>query len=149
MFVDRRAAPGVYDVDSPLHADPVLQKIAQKHNVSTAPVLLSYLVARGIVILPKSVTPSRIESNLKLIPLDKEDVDALNGLAKDGKQQRVNAPAWGTDHASPVSKSASVFTDICSRASPTGTARETRTPPRAPASSLARRSKIRRHTMHQ
>lgn len=87
--------------DSPLHSDPELKKIAEKHGVSTAPVLLSYLVARGVVILPKSVTPSRIESNLKLIKLDKEDIDTLNSLAKSGKQQRVNAPAWGTDHVSP------------------------------------------------
>lgn len=118
----------------------MLQKIAEKHNVSTAPVLLSYLVARGIVILPKSVTPSRIESNLKLIPLDKEDVDALNGLAKSGKQQRVNAPAWGTDHVSFAPFSLLHVLTRC-RASLTGTVWATRTPRRVFASSLARLSR--------
>mgnify|MGYP001588394125 FL=1 len=39
-------------------------------------------VARGVVVLPKSVTPKRIEENLKLITLDAEDLKVLNGLGE-------------------------------------------------------------------
>lgn len=39
--------------------------IAKKHNVEGANVLISWQVARGCNPLPKSVTPSRIENNLK------------------------------------------------------------------------------------
>jgi glycerol 2-dehydrogenase (NADP+) len=87
--------------NSPLHADPELKKIAEKYNVQLATVLLSWLANKGIVVLPKSVTPSRIEANQKLIALDAEDVQKLDHLAKDGKQRRVNSPPWGTDFGFP------------------------------------------------
>lgn len=44
---------------------PVIVKIAEKHGVDPANVLISWQVHRGVVCLPKSVTPSRIESNFK------------------------------------------------------------------------------------
>ncbi|KAL7423039.1 hypothetical protein Q5752_002338 [Cryptotrichosporon argae] len=83
--------------NSPLHADPVLQQIATKHNVSVATVLISWNVNRGVATLPKSVTPSRIADNLKVITLDADDMAALDGLAAQGKQARVVSPPWGTD----------------------------------------------------
>lgn len=87
---------------SPLSKDPVLIKIAEKHNVSPATVLISYAIGRGIVVLPKSVTPSRIESNLITIKLPQEDIDELNKLSTEGgKQQRINSPPWGTDFGFP------------------------------------------------
>lgn len=52
-------APPLTCPDSPLHADPELKKIAEKYNVQLATVLLSWLANKGIVVLPKSVTPSR------------------------------------------------------------------------------------------
>ena len=83
--------------DSPLHSDETLKAIAAKHGVSVATVLISYQVNRGVVVLPKSVTPSRIDDNKKIIKLDAEDMDKLNALAASGKQQRVVSPPWGTD----------------------------------------------------
>ena len=77
-------------------------KIAEKHKAEPATVLISYHTNKGVVALPKSVTPSRIESNLKTIKLDQEDIDALDKLAKEGgKQQRITAPAWGSDFGFP------------------------------------------------
>lgn len=62
-------------------------------------------VPRGSTALPKSVTPSRIESNLKLIKLDDEDVKQLNaygeGLEKNGKVQRFVYPPFGVDFGFP------------------------------------------------
>jgi diketogulonate reductase-like aldo/keto reductase len=83
--------------DSPLLSDPDLVSIAGKHSVSPATILISYQVNRGCVVLPKSVTPSRITENLKVIPLDKSDMQFLDGLAANGKQQRVNTPLFGWD----------------------------------------------------
>jgi glycerol 2-dehydrogenase (NADP+) len=78
-----------------------LIKIAEKHNVSPATALISYGVSRGIVVLPKSVTPARIESNLQFTKLDKEDIEELDKLADEGgKQQRITSPPWGTDFVS-------------------------------------------------
>jgi glycerol 2-dehydrogenase (NADP+) len=86
--------------DSPLHSDPELKKIADKHNESVATILISWAVNRGTVVLPKSVTPSRIESNRKVVSLDKEDMDVLDKMASGGRQHRFNTPAWKTDFVS-------------------------------------------------
>jgi glycerol 2-dehydrogenase (NADP+) len=84
--------------NSPLHSDPDLQAIAEKHGVSTSAILISWAVNRGTVVLPKSVTPSRIDSNLKVVKLDKEDMNKLDKMAEEGKALRTCTPAWGTDH---------------------------------------------------
>ncbi|OIH94164.1 MULTISPECIES: aldo/keto reductase [unclassified Curtobacterium] len=44
--------------------EPVLTGIADAHGVSVAQVLVRWNVQQGVVVLPKSVTPSRIRSNL-------------------------------------------------------------------------------------
>jgi glycerol 2-dehydrogenase (NADP+) len=46
-------------IDSPLLGDAELKKIADKYNVPPATILISWSVNKGIVVLPKSVTPSR------------------------------------------------------------------------------------------
>ncbi|TNY17772.1 aldo/keto reductase family protein [Rhodotorula diobovata] len=83
--------------NSPLLSDPELNAIADKHSVSPATVLISYQPQRGCVVLPKSVSPARIDANLELITLDEEDMETLDGMAAKGKQQRVNTPLFGWD----------------------------------------------------
>ncbi|QKX54710.1 uncharacterized protein TRUGW13939_01798, partial [Talaromyces rugulosus] len=83
--------------DSPLLRDEEVKAIADKHNVPAATVLISYQVNRGCIVLPKSVTPARIEQNLKVITLPQEDMEVLDGMAAKGKQQRVNTPLFGHD----------------------------------------------------
>jgi len=87
--------------DSPLLGDSELKKIADKYNVAPATILISWSVNKGIVVLPKSVTPSRLDSNLKIIKLDEEDITTLNEMAGNGKQLRITAPPWGTDNGFP------------------------------------------------
>lgn len=82
---------------SPLHSDPTLEKVAAKHGVPVSTVLISYQINRGVVVLPKSVTPKRIEDNQKVIKLDAEDLALIDGLAASGKQHRFVSPPWGTD----------------------------------------------------
>lgn len=84
--------------DSPLLADPDLKKIADAHACHPAKILISYQIARGVVVLPKSVTPARIASNLETVDLTANELATLNGLAESkGKTQRVNTPLFGTD----------------------------------------------------
>ena len=52
-----------------LRENEIVKKIASKYDVQGATILLSWLLKRGILPLPKSVTPSRIESNFKSEPL--------------------------------------------------------------------------------
>ncbi|ATY63858.1 glycerol dehydrogenase [Cordyceps militaris] len=82
---------------APLFSDETVSALAAKHGVSPATILISYHVNKGSVVLPKSITPSRIRDNLKAIPLPEEDVALLDALAANGKQKRVNTPLWGHD----------------------------------------------------
>ena len=50
---------------SSLRENPVVVDVAKKYDVQGATILLSWLIKRGICVLPKSVTASRIETNLK------------------------------------------------------------------------------------
>jgi glycerol 2-dehydrogenase (NADP+) len=87
---------------SPLFSDEVVTGVAQKHSLQASDVLLGYLVAKGIVVLPKSVTPARIASNLTGAvgaskKLDSADIEKLDGLAAAGKQKRFITPPWPVD----------------------------------------------------
>lgn len=46
-----------------LLANPKLQQIADKYGKETAQVILRWHIQEGAITIPKSVTPSRIESN--------------------------------------------------------------------------------------
>lgn len=67
--------------------------------------LTVFPVPRGSTVLAKSVTPSRIDANLKLIDLDADDVKLLNdysdGLAKEKKFQRFVYPPFGVEFGFP------------------------------------------------
>ena len=68
--------------------DPVIVEIAGKHGVSPAQVVLAWHLAKGIVAIPKSVTPARIAENFAAanITLDAADIAAIDGLTrKDGR----------------------------------------------------------------
>ncbi|KAI4752421.1 Aldo/keto reductase [Aureobasidium sp. EXF-3400] len=82
---------------SPLFQEKEIQEVAKKHDVSPGTVLLSYHIARGSSVIPKSVTPSRIEENMKLIKLDSGDMKALDNIAKTHPPNRFVYPAFGVN----------------------------------------------------
>ena len=61
---------------------PKIAEIAAKHSKGAGHVLLRFQIQRGIIVLTKSVTPSRIASNLELFDfeLDAADMEAIYGL---------------------------------------------------------------------
>lgn len=60
--------------------DPLLAPLAKKHNKTPAQILLRWGLQKHFVILPKSVTPKRIEENKDIydFELDKEDMASLD-----------------------------------------------------------------------
>ncbi|MGW7751198.1 aldo/keto reductase [Streptomyces violaceusniger] len=62
--------------------DPKLAAIAQKHGKSPAQVVLRWHLDLGNVVIPKSVTPSRIQENIDVFDfqLDSEDLSAIDSL---------------------------------------------------------------------
>ena len=68
--------------------DPVIIEIAGKHGISPAQVVLAWHLAKGIVAIPKSVTPARIAENFAAanVTLDAADIAAIDGLTRaDGR----------------------------------------------------------------
>jgi 2,5-diketo-D-gluconate reductase A len=64
--------------------DPVITRIAGALGRTPAQVVLRWHIQRGDIVLPKSVTPARIESNLALFDFDVNDADmqAISALDK-------------------------------------------------------------------
>ncbi|ARF58320.1 aldo/keto reductase [Streptomyces gilvosporeus] len=65
-----------------LLADPTLGAIAAKHGRTAAQVVLRWHLQLGNVVIPKSVTPSRIRENIDVFgfELDDADLKAIAGL---------------------------------------------------------------------
>jgi alcohol dehydrogenase (NADP+) len=65
--------------------NPLVLDIAKKHNITPAGVLLAWGLSRGICLIPKSTTPSRIEENLTAIniTLDQKDIEKIQSLNLD------------------------------------------------------------------
>ncbi|HAX03292.1 MAG: hypothetical protein A2Y45_00975 [Tenericutes bacterium GWC2_34_14] len=75
-----------------------LSKIAEKHNATIPQIIIAWGLARGVIMIPKSVTPSRIEENFKSkdITLSEEEILTINQLNR-GKRVYTdpdNSP-WG------------------------------------------------------
>ncbi len=64
--------------------DPVLAEIAERLGATPAQVVIAWHLALGHVVIPKSVTPSRIQENFASlsVTLTAEDVERINGLDK-------------------------------------------------------------------
>lgn len=85
---------------SPLMKNENVIKVAQETGASPGTILLSYHVARGVVALPKSVTPSRIEDNFNVVKLSPEQLSALDNISKSGTQ-RIVYPEFGVNFGFP------------------------------------------------
>ena len=61
---------------------PEMKEIASKYGKSIAQICIRWSLQRGYLPLPKSITPSRIEENLKVFDfeLEEEDVKLIAGL---------------------------------------------------------------------
>jgi alcohol dehydrogenase (NADP+) len=62
--------------------NPVIVKIAKKHKVTTAQVLINWAITRGTSVIPKSVNPGRLKQNFEAenFQLSEEDMNMIRGL---------------------------------------------------------------------
>ncbi|MCE5289542.1 MAG: aldo/keto reductase [Nocardiaceae bacterium] len=67
--------------------DPAIGAIAEQHGKSPAQIILRWHVEQGRVVIPKSVTPARIEENIDIFDfqLTAEDIAAIDGLDRNGR----------------------------------------------------------------
>jgi diketogulonate reductase-like aldo/keto reductase len=64
-----------------LQDNPVIVGLATKYGKSYAQIMLRWLIQKGLVVIPKSVTPSRIQENISLFDFSLSNED-MNELAK-------------------------------------------------------------------
>lgn len=78
--------------DAPVLEDNIVNQIAKKHGADAGQVIVSWGVQKGIVVLPKSVTPERVVSNLKVFKLSDEEFRSINEITKTKDPKRTNDP---------------------------------------------------------
>ncbi|AZN30316.1 aldo/keto reductase [Flaviflexus salsibiostraticola] len=70
--------------------DPVIARIAERIGATPAQVVLAWHIHRGDVVIPKSVTPERIISNMDIfdVPLTEQDYENITALdrGEEGRQ---------------------------------------------------------------
>ncbi|KAI8061873.1 NADP-dependent oxidoreductase domain-containing protein [Gilbertella persicaria] len=91
--------PGYRDNELKTVEEPIVIDIAKKYNKSPQQVLLSWGVNRGFAVIPKSVTPSRIEANLEFFKMEEKEIEAITALGRKD-QVRLCDPKniWGPEH---------------------------------------------------
>jgi len=87
----------VIEAYSPLaHAkamdNSVIAAIAKKHGKTYAQIMLRWCVQNNFVVLPKSVTPSRIEENINIFDFELDDEDITTIAAQDQNMRTAWSP---------------------------------------------------------
>lgn len=73
--------------------DKVILELAEKYKKTVAQIILSWLIMRDILVIPKSTSEKHIEENGKLFELEKEDFEKIQKLNKNYRY--VDLPEWG------------------------------------------------------
>ncbi|KAH9891869.1 NADP-dependent oxidoreductase domain-containing protein [Cubamyces lactineus] len=76
---------------------PEVQAIAKELGITPAQAIISWHVQRGTIVLPKSVTPSRVVENFHVVKLPEDLFNKLEKAATSHPPQRVVNPSknWG------------------------------------------------------
>lgn len=69
--------------------DPTLARIAARHKRSVAQIMLRWQIQLGHMVIPKSVTPARLQENLDLFDFELDGADMAAIAALDDPQGRV------------------------------------------------------------
>lgn len=95
-----RAATSKKSNEPSLLENETVKELATKHGVTTAQILISYSVHRGIAVIPKSVNQERIAQNLAAIEVNLDESD-MKKLANIGISYRFIDGSFFTGTQSP------------------------------------------------
>lgn len=77
--------------------DPVIVRLAEKYGKNVGQIMIRFEVQEGIITLPKSTNPVRIQSNLDVFDfaLTEEEMEEMRGLDKGHGSHDPDAPGIG------------------------------------------------------
>lgn len=78
-------------------SNPVIEEIARKHGKSPAQVIIRWHLDSGLVVIPKSVTPSRIVENFDVFSFRLEDDDIASISSLDSADGRIGPDPMTAD----------------------------------------------------
>uniref|UniRef100_T1JXD3 NADP-dependent oxidoreductase domain-containing protein n=1 Tax=Tetranychus urticae TaxID=32264 RepID=T1JXD3_TETUR len=86
--------------DPSLLDDPKIKEIAKKHGKTSAQVLLRYANQRGLIVIPKSVTPTRIAENIDIFDFElaPEEIATINSFNRNWRAVAFNTYAGHPYH---------------------------------------------------
>ena len=75
------------------NSDPTVALIAESHGKTSAQVLIRYAIDRGLIVIPKSVTPERLAANADVFDfqLTNDEVSTLLGLERGFRVVEIEA----------------------------------------------------------
>lgn len=71
--------------------------MAERNHATTAQILIAWGIKRGYAVIPKSVTASRIISNLVHVKLNDQDFEDINKLIEGKESHRLGDPYYSWD----------------------------------------------------
>ena len=94
------------DVRICLFSNEIINSLAKKYRKSIGQILIKYQLARGNIVIVKSVTKSRIEENIKVLDfkLNEEEVQQLDDLNKNWRFIHLKGTAYGKHRNNPFNE---------------------------------------------
>ncbi|KAI8145466.1 NADP-dependent oxidoreductase domain-containing protein [Fennellomyces sp. T-0311] len=74
---------------------PAVLKAAEKYNATPVQVLLNWGLSRGYTVIPKSITPERIEANTIQFKIDDEDIEAITNIGLENPHRVFDPKMFG------------------------------------------------------